>query len=153
MARFADALDRNMEDIKRPPPLPIGNYRFRVTKMPEPPREIEGKPYEILSIPVAVVEALDDVDPDELREFGAVANTGTRLDFIFNTDPEEAAKFEGTLNRLKEFIERCGVSAEGSLKEALSHIVNAQFIGEIGHRPDPNDDSVIYHEIRRTSAL
>lgn len=153
MARFADALNRDMETIKRPPPLPLGNYRWRVAKMPEAPREIEGKPYEILTINVQAVEALDDVDPDELKAFGKVAGTPARVDFIFNTDPDEEQKFEGTLNRLKEFLEKCGIDASGELKQALSQCPNAQFIGEVAHRVDPNDDSIIYAEIKRTAAV
>lgn len=152
MAKFSDALDRSMDEIKRPPPLPIGNYIFRVTKVPEPPREIEGKTFEILSIPVAVVSALDDVDQDDLREFGKVEGAPTKVDFIFNTDPNEERAYEMTLNRLKDFLDRVG--AEGAtLKERIGNVANLQFIGEIGHRPDPNDASNVYSEIRKTAAL
>jgi hypothetical protein len=48
MARFADALDRNMDDIKRPAPIPRGHYIARVSKMPGMPEEVKGKPYEIM---------------------------------------------------------------------------------------------------------
>lgn len=152
MAKFSDALDRSMDDIKRPPALPIGNYIFRITKVPEAPREVEGKPYEILKFPCAVVSAMDDVDPDELDAFGKVEGAPASVDFIFNTDPAETRAYESTLARLKDFLARAGV--EGStLKEQIARSANAQFMGEVGHRPDPNDSSNVFAEIRRTAAV
>jgi hypothetical protein len=155
MARFSDALDRNMEEIKRPPPLPIGHYLMTVTKMPDPPAEMQSDKgsFERLTVPVQIVSATDDVDPDELEAYGNVAGAPLRLDFIFNTSPGEDQKFEGTLNRLKEFLGKCGVdTSSGSLSEKLTELPNCQFIGEVKHRPDPNDSNIIYNEIGRTTA-
>ncbi|NJL70377.1 MAG: hypothetical protein HC888_01605 [Candidatus Competibacteraceae bacterium] len=152
MAKFSDALDRSMDDIKRPPPLPIGNYIFRIVKMPEAPREIEGKTFEILKFPIAVVSAMDDVDPDELAEFGKVEGAPLSLDFIFNTDPSEERAYEMTLNRLKDFLARAGVEG-ATLKEQIARCANAQFMGEVSHRADPNDANNVYPEVRRTAAL
>jgi hypothetical protein len=155
MARFADALNREMETIKRPPPLPIGHYIFTVPKMPGAPESLNSQKgdYEKLTIDVQVVQASDDVDPDELTEFGNVAGTPMRIDFIFNNDPNEEQKFEGTLNRLKRFMEHCGVTySEGdTLGQKLAELVGAQFLGEVKHRPDPNDPEVIYNEVGRTA--
>lgn len=152
MAKFADALDRSMDTIKRPPPLPIGNYIFRIVKMPEPPREIEGKTFEILKFPCAVVSAMDDVDPEGLAEFGKIEGAPISLDFIFNTDPTEERAYEMTLNRLKDFLAKAGVEGD-TLKEQIARCANAQFMGEVGHRPDPNDSANVYPEIRRTAAV
>lgn len=155
MAKFADALDRSLETIKRPPPLPIGHYVMRVTKMPDPAEAMQGKdgtPYEKLTINVATVSASDDVDPDELAAYGNVGGVGMRVDFIFNGEDE--MKFEGTLNRLKEFMAKCGIDADsGALGEKLAELPNAQFLGEVKHRFDPNDANVVYNEIGRTAAL
>lgn len=155
MARFTDALNRNMEDIKRPPPLPIGHYVMTITKMPDAPEPLNSSKgdYEKLTINCQTVSATDDVDPDELEEYGNPAGVPLRIDFIFNNDPAEEAKFEGTLNRLKEFMQKCGVDASsGSLGEKLSELVGAQFIGEVKQRPDPNDSNVLYNEIGKTTA-
>ena len=152
MAKFADALDRSMEDITRPPPLPIGNYIFRIAKVPEAPKEIQGKTFEILKFPVAVVSALDDVDADDLTAFGKIEGATLSMDFIFNTDPAEERAFEMTLNRLKDFLARAGVEGD-TVKEQIARSANAQFIGEVGHRPDPNDASNVYAEIRKTAAV
>jgi hypothetical protein len=156
MAKFADALDRSLETIKRPPPLPIGHYVMRVVKMPDPAEEMTGKDgttYEKLTINVQTVSASDDVDPDELQAYGNVAGVPMRIDFIFNT--EDDMKFEGSLNRLKEFMARCGVDVEESstLGEKLAELPNTQFLGEVKHRLDPNDPNVVYNEVGRTTSL
>jgi hypothetical protein len=97
---------------------------------------------------------MDDVDPDDLEAYGNVASAPFRIDFIFNTDPEEKSKFEGTLNRLKGFMKNCGVDADsGRLKERLAELPNTQFIVEIKHRMDPNDSEAVYIDIGRTAAL
>ncbi|HLP67270.1 MAG TPA: hypothetical protein VK181_07105 [Rhizobium sp.] len=152
MAKFSDALDRSMDDIKRPPPLPVGNYIFRIAKVPEAPREIEGKTFEILKFPCQVVSAMDDVDPDDLAAFGKVEGAPISMDFIFNTDPNEERAYELTLNRLKEFLARAGVEG-ATMKEQIARCANAQFIGEVAHRADQNDANNVYPEIRKTAAV
>ena len=156
MARFADALNRQMETIKRPPPLPIGHYIMSINKMPGAPEAMNSSKgsFEKLTINVQIVSASDDVDPDELSDFGNVAGTPLRLDFIFNNDPAESAKFEGTLNRLKSFMQHCGVDADsGVLGEKLAELVGMQFLGEVRHRPDPNDPEIVYNEVGRTAPI
>lgn len=157
MARFSDALDRSMETIKRPPPLPIGHYIFSITKMPSAPEALNSTKgdFEKLTIDVQTVSPSDDVDPDELAEYGNVAGVPMRIDFIFNNDPAEEAKFEGTLNRLKRFMDHCGVSYGPSdrLGEKLAELVGAQFLGDVKHRPDPNDPEVVYNEVGRTAPV
>lgn len=157
MPSFADALDRSMETIKRPPPAPLGNYVARVAQMPGETRKTAGKDgqtYEILSFPMELIEPMDDVDTDDLEAFGKVAGTRVRNDFMFNTTPGEEGKFEGTLNRLKSFLGHLGLDADrGTLKEAIAESVNAQCLVQISHRQDPNDAEVFYHEIARTAPL
>lgn len=156
MARFSDALNRQMEDIKRPPPLPLGHYILSIPKMPSPPEPMASSKgsYEKMTINAVVVSAGEDVDPDELRDYGNVAGQAMRIDFIFNNDPDEAAKFEGTLNRLKAFMGHCGVdTSSGHLGEKLTELVGCMFMGEVGHRSDPNDPMVVYSEIKRTAPV
>lgn len=155
MARFADALNRSHEDIRRPPPLPLGHYLCTCTKVPDPAEEMSSAKgtFEKLTIPVQVVSALDDVEPDELSAFGNPSGTPLRIDFIFNCDPAEEAKFEGTLNRLKEFLDKAGVNVrQGTMGEWLHELPGSQFIVEVGHRPDPNDAAIVYAEVKRVTA-
>ena len=153
MSRFESALDRNLDDIKRPPPPPIGSYVATVDKVPDMPREIEGKPYEILDINAKLVSPMEDVDPDELAEFGNAAGYGVRVTFVFNT--EDDTKFESTLNRLKIFLGHCGIDegAAGTLKEALAMLPGTQFVAQISHRLDERNNEDVYAEVERTAAI
>jgi hypothetical protein len=155
MASFASALDRSMEDIKRPPPAPTGSYQIRVTKMPDTPETFngnDGTPYERMTFNCQIVAPMDDVDADELAAFGKVEGTPLRLAFIFNTADEQ--KFEGTLNRMKNFLGHCGIdTSSGTLSEKLAETPNAQFGGTVEHRLDPKDPMITYAEIGRTFAI
>jgi hypothetical protein len=156
MARFSDALNRQMEDIKRPPPLPIGHYILSIPKMPSPPEPLSSNKgsFEKLTINLVTVAATDDVDPDELAEYGNPAGVQLRIDFIFNTDEAEVAKFEGTMFRLKSFMSHCGIDADGmTLGEAMTQLAGAQVIGEVKHRPDPQNAEIVYNEVARTAPV
>ena len=157
MASFTEALDRNMDEIQRPPVPPIGHYLARVTKIPDPARVIDGKPFEILTVNLDLLEPQEDVDEDDLNEFvekaGALQGTGVRYDFIFNTDPEEKGKFEATLNRFKGFLDNLGINVdEGTLKSQMAEMPNSTCLVQLGHRQDPNDPEIVYAEIKRATA-
>ena len=154
MPSFASALDRSLETIKRPPPPPLGSYIALVTKMPDPAESFAGKDgttYERVTIQMKLLSPLDDVDPDEVTAFGQISGVPVRLTFLLNTADEQ--KFEQTLNRIKEFLGRCGIEGEGSLGEKLSELPNCQVGVTIEHRADPNDPLILYPEISRTFAL
>lgn len=158
MGKFAEALNRTAETIVRPPPAPIGLYLMRIVKLPDPTEPLKGKDgtnYAKLTIPVEVVSPYE-VDEDDLEHFSnggknSVAGLRLRSDFLFNEDDD--AKFENTLVRLKEFLEKCGIdTTTGSMGDWLNESPNAQFIGEVKHRADPNDDKTIYAELGRATA-
>lgn len=156
MGKFTEALNRTAEEIKRPPPPPLGLYIMRIVKMPDPAVTIKGKQgneFEKISIPIETVSAYE-VEEETLAEYpGKIAGIRLKMDVLF--DQEDEAKFEASLNRLKEFLEKCGVDVTtGNLSQWLSESPNCQFIGEITHRVDPDDDAIIYAELgRRTAPL
>lgn len=155
--RFSDALDRKLEEINRPPNLPVGHYIWTISKHPETD-ELEsqrtGKTFDRLTFNLTCVSASDDVDPDELEAYGNVAGAMNRKTFLFDTDPEEKAGFERSLFDVKRFLTNCGVDADSmGLSEALAASVGTQFLGELTHRPDPNDSEIIYTEVRKTAPV
>jgi hypothetical protein len=154
MTRFTDMLDRKAEDIKRPPLLPVGQYLIQVKKQPEQEETTgnDGTLYDVLRFPCAVVEAVE-VDSDELEEYGKVAGAPVRIDFLFNTDPDENAKREGSLNRLKNFLMHLQCFEEGqTVAEGLAASPGSQCMAELSHRPDPNDPENFFLEVKRTYA-
>lgn len=153
--KFTDALDRSLENIKRPPNPPVGHYVMQVKKHPENSSfeaRNSGKTFDRLEFTLVIVEAKDDVDPEELEEYGDPAGFALRKSFLFDNDDDNA--YEKSLYNLRRFLEQLGVQASGeSLSEALAQSVGAQCIGELKHRADNEDAEVIYAELGRTSAL
>lgn len=152
--KFTDALDRKTEEIQRPPNPPVGHYTWQVKKHPDTDQfesRNTGKTFDRVSFQMACVEASDDVDPDDLSDYGNVAGFVTSKSFLFDNADETA--FERSMYNLKRFLEHLGVDESLSVGEALAASVGAQCLGELKHRPDPSDPEVIYAEMGRTAAL
>lgn len=154
MARFSESLDRAAESIKRPDPLPIGHYVMQIIKHPEL-RSTRNGDYDVVTVPTVVVAPTDDVDSDDVQSYGNVVGAPVRVEFMFPTADEEKAKYEGALNRFKQFAINCGVIIEDdtTVKQILASLVNTQFIGQVEHQPDKTDPSVIYVRLGRTAAV
>lgn len=152
--KFSDALDRKMEEIKRPPNPPVGHYTWQVKKHPESDSfesKNTGKTFDRLNFMMQAVEASDDVDPDDLNDFGNVQGFVTTKSFLFDNEDEQA--FERSMFNLKRFFEHLGIDPSLSMSEALAASVGAQCLGELKHRLDPNDPEIVYAELGRTAGL
>lgn len=153
--RFAEMLDRKAEEIKAPPLLPAGLYHVRCKAAAEQD-EVNGRDgglFDKVTFRLEVITPIE-VDEDALAEFGKVSGYPLRLEFMFDTAEDEVYKREQTLNRMKQFMENLGTFAEGmSLGEGLVSCAQGQCQAEIGHRPDKNDATKFYTEIKRTYPL
>ena len=154
---FTDSLDRSMEEVKRPPVLPVGHYITAVAKHPDL-EDFEssktGITYDRVTFQLSVVSAHDDVDPDELSDYGNVAGAQLRKTFLFSRDEGDKASYDRSMFNLKRFLcEHMGLDESLPLNELLAASVNGQTLTEVTHRPDPNDPEVIYAEAGRTAAL
>lgn len=152
---FKGALDTTVDKIERPPTPPIGSYIFQITKVPEMQEDIKGKDttFDAVNFQCVAVEATDEIDQDELREFGALKNIQIRKSFMFDKEDDNA--FNKNLFQLRRFLEEhLKVPFEGvSLKQALASAVNQRFIGVVRLRPDKNDPEIQYAEIGRTAPV
>lgn len=151
---FMEALDTKVEDIKRPPMLPLGHYRVAVNKIPTISAS-EDKKYDFVDFSLKFIEATDQVDQDELREFGGLGTSTIRNHrFLFNT--EEKSAFDRTLYQIKRFLMdhlKVDVPPSAPLKEMLNAAVGAQCMVQIGRRTDKNDKEIIYEDIKGTAPL
>lgn len=153
MVNFADiANNTSVDDIERPPLVPIGTYTFMVEKVPERGNVGQGR-FDTVDFVLKVVEASEDVDPDDVQEFGDITNVRIRHRFMFNTEDEAA--FKRALFNLKRFLEdHLQVETKGmGLNEAIDSSVGHQCLGEVKWRPDQNDPEVQYVEIKRTAPV
>lgn len=154
--KFSSALDRKLEEIKRPPNLPVGHYVWQVMKHPEIDSfesRNNGNTYERVTFQLQCVEASDDVDSDDLAEYGNVAGAVQRKTFLFSNSDDEKAAFDRSMFNLRRFLGHLGVDEGISLSEAFAASIGGRCLGEITHRPDPNDPEVIYAEVGRTAEV
>lgn len=155
MPKFSESLDRRLEEVERPVNPPIGYYTWQVTKHPDVDtfESAAGEPFTRVTWQCKAVEAQEDVDPDELAEFGNVAGFACRKVFLFNEAEGKERDFDNSEFQMKQFMLAIGASEEMSRSEAMAACVNGMFIGELTHRADKNDPDVIYAEIKKTAAL
>lgn len=150
---FMDSLNTKVEDIKRPPLLPVGTYRAVVTKTPEITKSEDGR-YTFVDFTLRIVAAEEDVSASELEEFGPLTNIVRRHRFMFHN--EEQLFFKRTEYNMKRFmIEHLQIpySSDTTTKELLGAAVNYQCLVSIGRRADKNDKEVIYEDIKGTAPI
>ena len=151
---FQDALNTKAEDIDRPPLMPIGTYRWMVTKHPTLDTIADGR-FDVVDFMMKSLSALDDVDADDLAEFtskaGELTNQARRLRFLFNKEDEGA--FNKTMYYLKTFIgEHLKVDTAGmAMKEMLAATPNMTCSAAIKWRPDRDNPEIQYDEIGKTA--
>lgn len=148
---FADALNQKIGDVERPPLLPMGTYRARVTKVPAMDTISDGA-WDVLDFTLQIVEAVE-VDEDELGVFDDITSQTIRHRFMFNTQDNVA--FQRTLFGLRRFLEEhlgCA-SDDDELKMALNNSVGSECLIDVRHRPDKNDPEVKYVEVGRTAPV
>lgn len=152
---FTQALDKSLDDVKRPAALPIGHYIWQITKHPEVSsfEGRDGTQFERVTFNVSCVAASDDVNPGALSAYGNVQGAMNRKTFLFSNSPDDQANFDRTMFNLKRFLGHLGIGAGMSVSEGLAASIGQQFLGQITHRPDPNDPEVIYAEIGRTTTV
>ena len=153
---FSQALATKLEDIKRPPVMPVGNYTWMVTKHPELDAfesQKNGITYDRVTFMLSCVAPSDDVDPDDLAEYGNVQGQVQRKVFMFANGDDNKANYDRTMFDLRRFLGHLGVDESLALGEGLAASVNQQCLGELRHRPDPTNPEIIYAEIGRTAEL
>jgi len=153
MVNFAEALNTKAGDIERPPLVPVGHYRVLSEKVPALDSVADGK-YDIVDFQLKVLEALEDVDADELAEFGSIADARLRRRFMFDTEDE--SNFKRSLYNLKRFLlEHLQVDGNDKtdLKELLNNSINQECIAQVRWTTDKRDGETQYAEVGRTAPV
>lgn len=147
---FSSIADKKIDDIERPPLPPVGTYRWKITKLPELTKSNDEK-WEILTVNVRAVEALEDVDMDSYN--GKLEGILQSVRFMFNLEDE--AEFEKTLFRVKTFFEKHVKCAEPdmTIPQALNASVGQEFLGTIAWKQDKQDADIFHANIGKTAPL
>jgi hypothetical protein len=136
MPDFSHLLNVKAGEIKTPVPLPAGEYLLTVQSWEQVESGKKGTPgVQVNFVVAAPVNVLG-----ELPEKG-VNGKAVRDTFWLTED---------ALFRLKTFVEHCGVELpeDKSLGEALTEIVGQSVVGTIAQRPNPNDPTQVFAELR-----
>lgn len=138
MKSFADIAATKIDDVEAPPLPPVGDYIWRITKVPST-RKSNDEKWEFLSIPCKVVEPLDNVDATDYK--GDVGNIVMNKQFIFNLEDE--AEFDKTLYNVTRFFQDHVKCTEPgmSVAQMINASVNGQFIGAVVWSQDKRDES------------
>ena len=125
---FSDILNKSFDDIKFPK-VPVGTYVGVVKGMPRfDVSTKKGTPFAEMTIQLH--QAMDDVDPDDLEEYeaeeGSISEKQMPLTFWY--------KSEGGMNRLKAFVQNCGVDLKGHTPQsALEACQGKTLLVEVKH--------------------
>lgn len=114
---FNSILDTKADDIKSKPPLPIGSYKARISKL-EPVKSSQKKTdgIEFTLIPL---EALEDVDQEMLKDAGGLKDRTMRTSFWITPD---------SAIMLKEFlVNHVGLEGTGrTMRQLLGEALNQE---------------------------
>ncbi len=158
MPDFNEIMGKTVEETQRPPLPPIGTYEMFVNKIPESRDIVSPKgSWNAIEFTFTATRALDDVDQDELREYGAPKQImGLRRSFMFpkGNTPEDKTAFAQTEANLKDFLTKhLGIDPKLSYKEAFTVAVNKKCLGSVAHRQDPNNPENFYPDLKRTAPI
>lgn len=137
---FGALLDRAPSEVERPKPMPEGQYLWVVSGLPRYDKSSK-KQTEFVEFTLKAVQAGTDVDQDELAEMGGIADKTTKATFYLT---------EGSLWRLKEFLEHCGIEEGDSLRAMIEETMNCQVVGFIKHEAS-NDGESVFARLGKTA--
>jgi len=92
--------------------------------------------WDIVEFPIQTVSAEEDVDADEVEEFGPVAGQMSRISFMFPTDPDKKNDHDKSMDRMKKFLITTlqAGDEDSTMRELLAQSVNCQFFAIASHR-------------------
>lgn len=142
---FGALLDKAPTEVERPKPLPKGTYHCVVQGLPEYDKSSK-KQTEFVRFTLKPLSAAEDVDTDELAEFGPLGDKTITSTYYIT---------QNSLYRLNDFLGHLGFdleSSEFSLRELCEQTAGRQVKVFIKHRPS-DDGQSIFAEVGSTAAV
>lgn len=140
---FNKALDVKASEVKAVPVPPIGHYVWIVTGQGIINTEGQWNSVRFPVRAVQVFEDADDVDRDDLAEFGKVTGIVNSVAFLFDSQDGTEADLITFQNRVKRFAETLGIedTANKTLRQLCLEAANKKFVGQLVHKQDKRDAS------------
>lgn len=138
---FTKALDVKASEVKAVPLPPIGHYVFQVTGPGSINTDGRWQSVRFNVRGISVWEDADDVDADELREYGKPTSIVNNVAFMFDSEEGSEADLINMQNRVKKFAQHCGVEdiENKTLRQLVADCANKRFVGQIQHKQDKRD--------------
>ena len=142
--RLADILDESPEEVVRRPPLPAGSYVCTVTGWREDKSAKKGTKYHEFDF--RPIEALDDVDADELEAAGGIDGKTLKNKYWITED---------AISMLDDLHQNCGLDLKNnrnSRRMRNDEIINSQVIVYVKHE-ESQDGTRTYANVARTAPV
>lgn len=139
---FGSILDKPMDTVERPKPLPTGTYTFTIEGLPKFDKSTK-KQTEYVEFTCKPIAVGDDVDQEALAGMGGIEGKTFRLTFYLT---------EGSLWRLKEFLLDDLKIEEENFRAAIDSTPGQQFLGTIKHEAS-NDGKAVFASIGSTAPV
>lgn len=144
MTSFADALNTNASDVEAAPIMPVGTYQWEVIKDHE--IRAAGEDWEVISWLVKCTGAEEDVDEDELEEFGSPVGEVARWEFMSPTasGKEGERGRQNTLNRIKKWLtDVLMIEESGTVGEMMAEAKGNHMLAQVTHRPQKSSGEMM----------
>lgn len=153
---FRKILQTPVEEIKRPPLIPVGTYRAKVSKPAA--FDVAGKDeWDVVDFQLLLLEPVGlTVDQEDLEKYGNLGpHSVVRHNFMFTReDGSEADAARGRTGfNLKRFLaEHLKVEGE-TINEQIANAHNQECLVTIKWRADKNDPETMYNQVGKTAPI
>lgn len=138
---FSSVLDQPLDTIARPVPLPAGSYIVQTQGIPRFDKSSK-KQTEFYEFTLKFLQALDDVDPEELAQIGGLTDKTIKHTFYLT---------EKSAYRLKEFmIDDLKMDEGDNLRQMVEQSAGHQCIIKIKHVAS-DDGKSVYSNVASTA--
>jgi hypothetical protein len=145
MANFSDILNKRMDEIEPPVPLPVGTYLCLVDGQPEP-KELGKNNTPAVIFNLKFCQALPDVDQRALQDALKGKNLSDR-------SIQHTLWLDDNPWKLKQFLkDHLRLTDATTPLEAMSQAPGRQVMVNLGHRAS-EDGNAIYMNIKSTAAV
>ncbi len=140
-ANWDALLDTDAESAVRPPPVPTGTYRAYISGAEQVKSQNKGTPG--IEFTFSKLEPAADVDPQQWEDFRthkAIAGSDVSRTETFWLSAK-------AMFRLREFCEKAGAKADGTMKKMVNDAVGATILVVIEHTVSKRDGETVYDNI------
>jgi len=138
---FKALLTKNLDDVRKPEPIPEGSYKGMVKSFSYESSARKQTPF--VRFVVTVMEAMQGVDADDLEtalQGQPITSKTLRADFYLTDE---------ALFRLKDFLASLGIDTRGkTLDESIPEALRQEVLIDVTRQPS-EDGSTFYNNISK----